>query len=120
MISYSPEIEVIITNATDLAKNNNHEYVTLEHLLVDNCAMQLVLNPKQFDVLVTENMFGDILSDEGAVLAEALRGESVAANTYAEAVMNLLPPNARPVIERQYAEIRSVQHELDEITLPAA
>lgn len=58
--------------------------------------------------------------DEGAVLAEALRGESVAANTYAEAVMNLLPPNARPVIERQYAEIRSVQHELDEITFPAA
>jgi uncharacterized protein (TIGR02284 family) len=64
----------------------------------------------------------DVMSgyDERAVLAEALRGESVAANTYAEAVMNLLPPNARPVIERQYAEIRSVQHELDEIALPAA
>ena len=46
--------------------------VTLEHLLVDNCAMQLVLNPKQFDVLVTENMFGDILSDEGAVLAGSI------------------------------------------------
>jgi 3-isopropylmalate dehydrogenase len=43
--------------------------VTLEHLLVDNCAMQLVLNPRRFDVVVTENMFGDILSDEGAVLA---------------------------------------------------
>ena len=35
-------------------------------MLVDNCAMQLVVNPKQFDVIVTENMFGDILSDEAA------------------------------------------------------
>lgn len=46
--------------------------VTLEHMLVDNCAMQLVLNPKRFDVLVMENMFGDILSDEGAVLAGSI------------------------------------------------
>lgn len=46
--------------------------VQLDHLLVDNCAMQLVLNPKRFDVLVTENMFGDILSDEGAVLAGSI------------------------------------------------
>jgi 3-isopropylmalate dehydrogenase len=38
--------------------------VELDHLLVDNCAMQLVLSPKRFDVVVTENMFGDILSDE--------------------------------------------------------
>jgi 3-isopropylmalate dehydrogenase len=46
--------------------------VQLEHVLVDNCAMQLVLNPTRFDVLVTENMFGDILSDEGAVLAGSI------------------------------------------------
>jgi 3-isopropylmalate dehydrogenase len=46
--------------------------VALDHLLVDNCAMQLVLNPTRFDVLVTENMFGDILSDEGAVLAGSI------------------------------------------------
>jgi 3-isopropylmalate dehydrogenase len=46
--------------------------VALDHLLVDNCAMQLVLNPRQFDVLLTENMFGDILSDEGAVLAGSI------------------------------------------------
>src|SRR6202163_4497176 len=46
--------------------------VALDHLLVDNCAMQLVLNPKRFDVIVTENMFGDILSDEGAVLAGSI------------------------------------------------
>jgi 3-isopropylmalate dehydrogenase len=46
--------------------------VELEHVLVDNCAMQLVLNPTRFDVVVTENMFGDILSDEGAVLAGSI------------------------------------------------
>jgi 3-isopropylmalate dehydrogenase len=46
--------------------------VALDHLLVDNCAMQLVLNPKRFDIVVTENMFGDILSDEGAVLAGSI------------------------------------------------
>lgn len=41
--------------------------VTLEHMLVDNCAMQLVHNPAQFDVILTENMFGDILSDEASM-----------------------------------------------------
>lgn len=46
--------------------------VALDHLLVDNCAMQLVLNPTRFDVVLTENMFGDILSDEGAVLAGSI------------------------------------------------
>ena len=46
--------------------------VELDHLLVDNCAMQLVLNPKRFDMVLTENMFGDILSDEGAVLAGSI------------------------------------------------
>jgi 3-isopropylmalate dehydrogenase len=46
--------------------------ISLDHLLVDNCAMQLVLNPRHFDVLLTENMFGDILSDEGAVLAGSI------------------------------------------------
>ncbi len=46
--------------------------VMLEHVLVDNCAMQLVLNPKRFDVVLTENLFGDILSDEAAVLAGSI------------------------------------------------
>jgi len=46
--------------------------VALEHVLVDNCAMQLILNPVRFDVVLTENMFGDILSDEGAVLAGSI------------------------------------------------
>jgi len=46
--------------------------VELEHFLVDNCAMQLILNPTRFDVVVTANLFGDILSDEGAVLAGSI------------------------------------------------
>jgi len=40
--------------------------VELSHILADNCAMQLVRNPKQFDVIVTDNLFGDVLSDEAA------------------------------------------------------
>ena len=56
--------------------------------------------------------------DEAAVLAEAVRGEAAAANTYADAVTSMLPPNSRPVIERQYHSIRSVQRELDELALP--
>ncbi len=46
--------------------------VALDHILVDNCAMQLILNPRRFDVLLTENLFGDILSDEGAVIAGSI------------------------------------------------
>src|SRR6187401_3488235 len=46
--------------------------VTLRHILADNCAMQLVRNPKQFDVIVTDNLFGDILSDEAAMLTGSL------------------------------------------------
>ena len=46
--------------------------VTLEHLLVDNAAMQLVSNPADFDVLLTENMFGDILSDEAAMITGSI------------------------------------------------
>lgn len=46
--------------------------VQYEHMLVDNCAMQLVRNPGQFDVILTENMFGDILSDEAAMVTGSL------------------------------------------------
>lgn len=46
--------------------------VTLDHMYVDNCAMQLILRPRGFDVLATENLFGDILSDEAGVLAGSL------------------------------------------------
>jgi 3-isopropylmalate dehydrogenase len=46
--------------------------VELTHMYVDNCAMQLVRNPKQFDVIVTGNMFGDILSDEASMLTGSI------------------------------------------------
>lgn len=46
--------------------------VSLEHMLVDNCAMQLVKAPKQFDVILTENMFGDILSDEASMITGSI------------------------------------------------
>jgi len=46
--------------------------VILEHMLVDNCAMQLVKNPAQFDVILTENMFGDILSDEASMVTGSI------------------------------------------------
>lgn len=46
--------------------------VALSHMYVDNCAMQLALNPKRFDVIVTGNLFGDILSDEAAVLGGSI------------------------------------------------
>ena len=46
--------------------------VALEHMLVDNCAMQLVKDPKQFDVVLTENMFGDILSDEASMVTGSI------------------------------------------------
>ncbi len=51
---------------------NDYPEVTLEHMLVDNSAMQLVKDPKQFDVILTENMFGDILSDEAAMISGSL------------------------------------------------
>ena len=46
--------------------------VELSHMLVDNCAMQLVKNPGQFDVILTENMFGDILSDEASMVTGSI------------------------------------------------
>ena len=101
-ISYSrPEIERIVRDAFEMAKNRDRkilhsidkanvldssrlwrkvvneiaaEYpeVELHHMYVDNAAMQLIVNPTQFDVIVTENMFGDILSDESAALGGSL------------------------------------------------
>ncbi len=55
---------------TDEAKNYGD--VALTHMYVDNCAMQLVRSPKQFDVIVTGNMFGDILSDEASMLTGSI------------------------------------------------
>ena len=58
--------------------------VTLDHLLVDNAAMQLVRDPRAFDVIVTENMFGDILSDEAAMITGTI-------GTAASAALNGAP-----------------------------
>ncbi|MFZ3323705.1 MAG: 3-isopropylmalate dehydrogenase [Usitatibacter sp.] len=58
----------------DIAEEIGPEYpqVALSHMLVDNCAMQLVRNPRQFDTIVTGNMFGDILSDEASMLTGSI------------------------------------------------
>lgn len=50
----------------------DYREVEVSHMLVDNCAMQLVMNPKQFDVILTENMFGDILSDEASMITGSI------------------------------------------------
>lgn len=52
--------------------HENYPDVVLEHMLVDNCAMQLVKDPGQFDVILTENMFGDILSDEASMITGSI------------------------------------------------
>ena len=57
--------------------------------------------------------------DEDSILAEAVRGEAAAANTYANAVLGVLPPTARSLIERQYATILNVQRQLEEFGFSA-
>ena len=54
----------------DIAKE--YPDVTLDYMYVDNCAMQLVRNPKQFDVILTSNIFGDILSDEASMISGSI------------------------------------------------
>ncbi len=58
----------------EVQKIRDEEYkdIELNHMLADNCAMQLLRNPKQFDVIVTDNLFGDILSDEASMLTGSL------------------------------------------------
>jgi len=53
-------------------KDEEYPNIELSHMLADNCAMQLLRDPKQFDVIVTDNLFGDILSDEAAMLTGSL------------------------------------------------
>jgi 3-isopropylmalate dehydrogenase len=57
-----------------LVKEMAHQYndVILDYLYVDNAAMQIILNPRQFDIILTENMFGDIISDEASVISGSL------------------------------------------------
>jgi 3-isopropylmalate dehydrogenase len=73
---------------TDLHKRDYSD-VKLEHMLADNCSMQLVRNPKQFDVIVTDNLFGDLLSDQASMatgsiglLPSAALGEAGKAGLY--------------------------------------
>ena len=67
-----------VLEATELWRNvvtkvhKNYPDVELSHLYVDNCSMQLIRNPRQFDVIVTTNLFGDILSDEAAMLTGSI------------------------------------------------
>ena len=53
-------------------RDKEYKKIELNHMLADNCAMQLLRNPKQFDVIVTDNLFGDMLSDEAAMLTGSL------------------------------------------------
>ncbi|HXL75224.1 MAG TPA: 3-isopropylmalate dehydrogenase [Burkholderiales bacterium] len=55
-----------------IEESKNHADIELSHMYVDNCAMQLVRNPRQFDVIVTGNLFGDILSDEASMLTGSI------------------------------------------------
>ena len=57
---------------TELHETGGYSDIALSHMYADNCAMQLVRNPKQFDVIVTDNLFGDLLSDCAAMLTGSL------------------------------------------------
>ncbi len=60
------------STVTELAESELPDGIELDHLLVDNAAMQLVSRPQDFDVIVTENLFGDVLSDEAAMLTGSI------------------------------------------------
>ena len=66
------EAGVLWREEVQKVKDEDYPNIELNHMLADNCAMQLLRNPKQFDVIVTDNLFGDILSDEAAMLTGSL------------------------------------------------
>jgi|TARA_Y100001970_G_scaffold266428_1_gene355115 3-isopropylmalate dehydrogenase len=66
------EAGVLWREEVENLKNKEFQKVELEHMLADNCAMQLLRNPKQFDVILADNLFGDMLSDEAAMLTGSL------------------------------------------------
>jgi 3-isopropylmalate dehydrogenase len=66
------EAGVLWREEVQALKDKDYKNLELSHMLADNCAMQLLRNPKQFDVIVTDNLFGDILSDEAAMLTGSL------------------------------------------------
>ena len=95
--------------------------VSLDYLFVDNAAMQLILNPSQFDVILTENMFGDILSDEGSVIGGSiglLPSSSVGAeNAMFEPIHGSYPQAAGKDIANPIAAILSAAMLLDHFQL---
>ncbi len=66
------EVTELWRNTVQELRDKEYTDIELHHMYVDNCAMQLVRNPKQFDVIVTTNLFGDILSDEAAMLTGSI------------------------------------------------
>ena len=66
------EAGVLWREEVQKVKDEQYPKIELNHMLADNCAMQLLRDPKQFDVIVTDNLFGDILSDEAAMLTGSL------------------------------------------------
>ena len=66
------EAGVLWREEVQKVKDEDYPNIELKHMLADNCAMQLLKDPKQFDVIVTDNLFGDILSDEAAMLTGSL------------------------------------------------
>jgi 3-isopropylmalate dehydrogenase len=67
-----PETSGLWRDTVQAVRNQHYPDIALSHMYVDNCAMQLVRAPKQFDVLLTENLFGDILSDCAGMIAGSL------------------------------------------------
>ncbi len=66
------EAGVLWREEVQVLRDKEYKKIELNHMLADNCAMQLLRNPKQFDVIVTDNLFGDMLSDEAAMLTGSL------------------------------------------------
>ena len=66
------EAGVLWREEVQALKDKEYKKIELNHMLADNCAMQLLRNPKQFDVILADNLFGDMLSDEAAMLTGSL------------------------------------------------
>ena len=66
------EAGVLWREEVQALKDKEFKNIQLNHMLADNCAMQLLRNPKQFDVILADNLFGDMLSDEAAMLTGSL------------------------------------------------
>ena len=66
------EAGILWREEVQLLRDKEYKKINLEHMLADNCGMQLLRNPKQFDVILADNLFGDMLSDEAAMLTGSL------------------------------------------------